>query len=42
MRMILLEFYSILTTGNVSTGTLGVNKVSVQNISGIRKLFKEN
>ena len=32
----------ILPTGNVSTGASRVNKLSVQNINGIRKLLKEN
>ena len=32
----------ILPTGNVSTGALRVNKLSIQNINGIRKLLKEN
>ncbi|XP_044177055.1 maternal protein exuperantia-like [Acropora millepora] len=32
----------ILPTGNVSTGASRVNKLSEQNINGIRKLLKEN
>lgn len=32
----------VLPTGNVSIGASRVNKLSVQNISGIRKLLKEN
>ena len=32
----------ILPTGNVSTGASRVNKLSIQNINGIRKLLKEN